>query len=60
LGDAKIASATSFQIADEPMVEVSDLNDSRVMQVSKRSLGQDGKWKIAPASVSAIEVELTA
>jgi alpha-L-arabinofuranosidase len=60
LGDAKIASATSFEIVDDPMIEVSDLNDSKVMQIRKRSLAADGRWTIPPASVSAIEVELAA
>ncbi|MGD9635015.1 MAG: alpha-L-arabinofuranosidase C-terminal domain-containing protein [Pirellulales bacterium] len=60
LGDAKIAAATSFEIADDPMVEVSDLNDAKVMQIRQRTLGKDGRWSIPPASVSAIEVELAA
>lgn len=60
LGDAKIATAASFEIVDEPMVEVSDLNDAKVMQIRRRPLGQDGRWSIPPASVSAIEVELAA
>lgn len=60
LGDAKIAAATSFEIADEPMREVSDLNDGDVMQIHKRGLARDGRWSFPAASVSAVEVELAA
>ena len=40
LGDAKIVAANSFEITDDPMVEVSDLNDRDVMQVNKRELAR--------------------
>ena len=60
LGDAKIASAKSYEIADEPMREVSDLNDGDVMQIKQRELASDGRWTFPAASVSAVEVVLAA
>lgn len=60
LGDAKIASAKSYEIADEPMREVSDLNDGDVMQIKQRELANDGRWTFPAASVSAVEVVLAA
>ena len=57
---AKIKAATVFEIADEPMVEVSNLNSGTVMQIKKRELSGEDAWKFPAASVSAIEVELEA
>ena len=55
-----ILKATSYEIADDPMVEVSELNSSKVMQIRERQLAIDGVWTFPAASVSAIEVQLAA
>ena len=60
LGDARIRSAIAYQIADEPMVEVSDLNSGDCMQITKRELSADDAWEFPAASVSAVEVEIDA
>ena len=52
--------ATAFEIVDDPMVEVSDLNSRDVMQIKRRQLASDGVWEFPAASVSAVEVELGA
>ncbi|BBO34659.1 alpha-L-arabinofuranosidase C-terminal domain-containing protein [Lacipirellula parvula] len=59
LAGATIKRATAFEIADDPMVEVSDLNSDDVMQIAERTLSNDGKWEFPAASVSAVEIELT-
>ena len=58
LSDASLARATAFEIADEPMIEVSEFNSSEVMQTRERRLSSDGKWSFPAASVSAVEIEL--
>lgn len=58
LDGASIQAAVAFQIADDPMIEVSDLNSSEVMQIEQRELAVDGKWSFPSASVTAVEVEL--
>jgi alpha-N-arabinofuranosidase len=60
LGDATIRQATAFEIADDPQVELSSLNSSKVMQQAKKTLDPGGKWSFPPASVTAVEVELAA
>ena len=60
LGGAKIAAANSFEIVDDPEIEVSELNDSEVMQEHMRQLANDGRWSFPAASVSAVEIELVA
>jgi alpha-L-arabinofuranosidase len=55
---AQTKGAKSFGIADEPMVEVSNLNGDKVMQINERSLTADGPWEFPAASVSAVEVQL--
>ncbi len=60
LGRARIRNVIAFEIADDPMLEVSDLNSREVMQTSERKLSADGAWEFPAASVSAIEVELDA
>ena len=57
---ASFDNATAFEIADDPMVEVSDLNSRDVMQIKQRQLASDGIWEFPAASVTAVEVELAA
>ncbi len=47
-----------FQIADDPMVEVSEFNSARVMQVAEKSLAADAAHEFPAASVSAVELDL--
>jgi alpha-L-arabinofuranosidase len=54
------ANATCYQIAGDPMVEVSELNSDSVMQIKTRELPASGPWTFPPASVSAVEVTLAA
>ncbi len=58
LDDAAISRATAFEIADDPMVELSNLNSGTVMQETKKSLDPRGAWSFPAASVTAVEVEL--
>jgi alpha-L-arabinofuranosidase len=60
LSEGQIKAAQTFQIAEEPTVEVSDLNSSGVMQVRELNLDASGHWKFPAASVSAVEVMLAA
>lgn len=47
-----------FQIAEDPMAEVSELNAGEVMQTVERPLPADGAWEFPAASVSAVELEV--
>jgi hypothetical protein len=60
LTDGAIKTATGYQIVDEPMIEVSELNSSQVMQTKQVALPADGKWSFPAASVTAVEIELAA
>ena len=60
LSGANVVQATAFEIADDPMVEVSDLNSRDVMQIKERQLANNGVWEFPAASVAAVEVELAA
>jgi hypothetical protein len=56
---APVKGAKAFAIADDPMIEVSDLNSDKVMQISERSLAAAGSWEFPAASVTAVEVQLS-
>lgn len=58
LGEGKIDTARAFEIADDPTVEVSDLNSSAVMQIKERELDRSGRWRFPAASVTAVEAVL--
>jgi alpha-L-arabinofuranosidase len=58
LPGAKFGKATAFEIADDPMIEVSDLNSGEVMQINERQLAADGTWDFPAASVTAVEVDI--
>lgn len=58
VNDGRIASAKAFQIADNPTVEVSELNSSEVMQIHEHDLTASKVWRLPAASVSAIEVQI--
>lgn len=58
IGGARIKQAVGYEIADDPMVEVSELNSSTVMQVARKDMATDGRWSFPAASVTAVEIEL--
>ena len=60
LADGEAQSSRAFTIADDPMVEVSELNSDSVMQVAERELPLRGAWEFPAASVTAVEVKLAA
>lgn len=58
LAGLEMRSANAYTIADDPMVEVSQLNGPSTMQVVRRPLPAGEDWQFPAASVSAVEVEL--
>lgn len=60
LSEGQAQSSRAFTIADEPMVEVSELNSTSVMQVAERELPVNQPWEFPAASVTAVEVKLAA
>jgi hypothetical protein len=60
LGGSAASRATAYEIADDPMIEVSNLNSRDVMQATKKELDPNAAWSFPPASVTAVEVELAA
>ncbi|MBX3426585.1 MAG: hypothetical protein KF688_12970 [Pirellulales bacterium] len=57
---ASATGARAFTIADDPMVEIDDLNSDSVMQTVERPLPLAGPWEFPAASVTAVEVQLAA
>lgn len=53
----RITGGRVFQIADDPMVEISPLNSAGVMKTVEEPLPPEGVWDFPAASVSAVEVE---
>jgi hypothetical protein len=47
-----------FEIAEDPAVEVSYLNDADVMRAREKPFALDGGWEFPAASVSALEVQI--
>ena len=47
-----------FEIAADPEVEVSPLNDAEVMVTAEKALPADGVWEFPAASVSAVELQI--
>ena len=47
-----------FEIADDPMVELSYLNSADAMQTVEKPLPADGSWVFPAASVSAVEIPI--
>jgi len=58
LDNAVVQEAAAYAIADDPMVEVSELNCDEVMQVSRSNLSTNGRWTFPAASVTAVELVL--
>ncbi len=55
---SKIQSGRAFEIADDPMVEVTLLNSADVMRVMERQMPDATAWEFPAASVSVIEFKL--
>ena len=55
-----ISSGRVFEIAEDPAVEVSYLNDPDVMRTREKPFPADGVWEFPPASVSALELPIGA
>lgn len=53
-----IRSGRAFEIAADPWVEVSYLNDAEVMRPAEKPFGNDGAWEFPAASVSALELQI--
>jgi hypothetical protein len=49
-----------FEMADDPTVEVSQLNSAEVMKTVEKPLSRDAVWEFPAASVSAVELQLAA
>lgn len=47
-----------FEMADDPMIEVSQLNSATVMKAREQRLPAGAVWEFPSASVSAVELEL--
>lgn len=47
-----------FEIADDPMTEVSELNSDTAMKVAETTLPRSGLWDFPAASVSAVEIDV--
>jgi alpha-L-arabinofuranosidase len=54
----KVQSGRVFEIADDPMVEVTLLNSADVMRVVERPMPDATAWEFPAASVSAVEFKL--
>jgi alpha-N-arabinofuranosidase len=53
-----VRSGRVFEIAEDPIVEVSYLNDAEVMRPREKPFGGDGVWEFPAASVSALELQI--
>ena len=54
----RVGSGRVFEIAADPMVELSYLNSADVMKTVEKPLPAGGDWEFPAASVSAVEVSL--
>ena len=55
-----ITAGRVFEMADDPMVEVSHLNSAEVMKTVEKPVSRDAVWEFPAASVTAVELELAA
>jgi hypothetical protein len=54
----QVRSGRVFEIADDPMVEVTLLNSAEVMRVAEKNMQDTTAWEFPAASVSAVELKL--
>jgi alpha-N-arabinofuranosidase len=55
----RVQSGHVFEIADDPMVEISYLNSAEVMRVAEKAMNNLSAWEFPAASVSAVELKLS-
>jgi alpha-N-arabinofuranosidase len=58
VADRQLRSGHVFEIADDPMVEVTLLNSADVMRVTEKPITNTTDWEFPAASVSAVELKL--
>jgi alpha-N-arabinofuranosidase len=58
IAGARVRSGRVFEIADDPMVEVTLLNSDEVMRVAEKAMTDATAWEFPAASVSAVELTL--
>ena len=58
IAGARVRSGRVFEIADDPMVEVTLLNSDEVMRVAEKAMTDAMVWEFPAASVSAVELTL--
>src|SRR5262245_12143526 len=54
-----IQSGRVFEIADDPLIEVTYLNSAEVMRIVEKPITSPANWEFPAASVSAVELKLT-
>lgn len=54
----RLQSGRVFEIADDPMVEVTLLNSAEVMRIVEKPMREATTWEFPAASVSAVELKL--
>ncbi len=59
VAEGRITGGRVFEIADDPTVEISQLNSADVMKTVEKSLPPNAVWDFPAASVSAVELELS-
>jgi alpha-L-arabinofuranosidase len=55
----QMQSGRVFQIADDPMIEVTLLNSAEVMRIVEKPMPDATSWEFPAASVTAVELKLT-
>jgi alpha-L-arabinofuranosidase len=59
IGGYRLKGGRVFEIAEDPAVEVSYLNDSDVMKTVVKPMSDNGIWEFPAASVSALELTIS-
>lgn len=58
VANRRVQSGRVFEIADDPLVELSYLNSAEVMRVTEKAMNDTAAWEFPAASVSAVEIKL--
>jgi len=59
IAGSRVGGGRVFEIAEDPSVEVSYLNDADVMKTQEKPFGGSGVWEFPAASVSALELSVS-
>jgi hypothetical protein len=54
-----VRSGRAFEIAEDPAVEVSYLNDADVMRMREKPFAVNSAWEFPAASVTALELQIS-